>query len=134
MRWEHFRVFDAFVAHTWIEPGEMIADELLIHLPIKPEVMEVKMRLVLARWGRKNIASQARRIFSPAESTAFRPSPGRQPNLRTVETSGGRREYQGQVVALASNKRIFTRGTCGSRRFAVTDERPRASGYRCPSR
>jgi len=68
-RWQYFRVFDAFATHAWIEPGETIAEELLIRLPVKPELVEVKMRIVLERWARKNTTVQARRIFSTSEST-----------------------------------------------------------------
>jgi hypothetical protein len=67
-RWQLFRGLDAFISHAWIEPGETIADELLVRLPTIPEVMEVKMRVVLERRARKNIAVQARRIVSPTEN------------------------------------------------------------------
>jgi hypothetical protein len=67
-RWQYFRVFDAFVTHAWIEPGETIADELLIRLPVNPELVEVKMRIVLERWARKNTTVQARRISRQARA------------------------------------------------------------------
>jgi hypothetical protein len=62
-QWQKFRVFDAFVKHEWIEPGEALADDLLIRLPTRPEVMEVKMRIVLDRRMRRNITGEAKRIF-----------------------------------------------------------------------
>jgi hypothetical protein len=58
MRWQHYRV--RRLRHAWIEPGETIADELLMRLPFTPEVMEVKMRMVLNRHiGRNHRASKA---------------------------------------------------------------------------
>jgi hypothetical protein len=75
-QWELSRGFDAFATHEWIEPGETITDELLIRVPTKHEVMEVKMRILLKRWGR-NITVQKRRIISLTEivsTTGARPA------------------------------------------------------------
>jgi hypothetical protein len=63
MRWRHYRVLDAFVMHAWIEPGETIADEVLMRLPFTPEVMQLKMRIVLNRHMGRNITVQARRTL-----------------------------------------------------------------------
>jgi hypothetical protein len=63
MRWRHYRVFDAFVTHAWIEPGETIADEVLMRLPFTPEVMQVKMRIVLNRHIGRSITVQATRTL-----------------------------------------------------------------------
>jgi hypothetical protein len=68
-QWQQLRVFDAFVKHQWIEPGEPLADELLIRLPTMPEVVEVKMRIVLNRRIWRNTTVEARRIFWLTDGT-----------------------------------------------------------------
>ena len=45
-----------------LNPGQTIADEVLIRLPFTPEVMQVKMRIVRNRHIGRNITVQATRI------------------------------------------------------------------------
>lgn len=63
MRWRHYRVFDAFVTHAWIEPRGNHRDEVLMRLPFTPEVMQLTMRIVLNRHIGRNITVQARRTL-----------------------------------------------------------------------
>jgi hypothetical protein len=73
--WEQLGVYEIFVEHQWIEPGETVQDELLLRLPLDPQVLEVQTRLVLA-WRPTNISVHARRVLVPsfaggAESAGF---------------------------------------------------------------
>jgi hypothetical protein len=45
-----------------LNPGQTIADEVLMRLPFTPDVMQVKMRIVLNRDIGRNITVQATRI------------------------------------------------------------------------
>ena len=45
-----------------LNPGQTIADEVLMRLPFTPEVMQVKMRIVLNRHIGRNIPVQATRL------------------------------------------------------------------------
>jgi hypothetical protein len=62
--WEPLGVYEIFVEHQWIEPGETIRDELLLRLPLDPQVVEVQTRLVLA-WKPQNVSVHARRVLVP---------------------------------------------------------------------
>lgn len=60
-------VYEVFLHHEWIEPGETVLDDLLIRLPdpVLVPVIEVQTRIVLA-WKPDNIVVHSRRICSPA--------------------------------------------------------------------
>jgi hypothetical protein len=66
-RWTPLGVFEIFTEHEWVEPGESVSDELLIRLPLVPQVLEVHTRLVL-RWKPRNVTVGARRIIVPDSS------------------------------------------------------------------
>ena len=69
MQWNDFdKEYEIFCAHEWIEPGETIADEVLLRLPIEPQVIQVRTRIVLARKLRSNISVVALRIFTPTSN------------------------------------------------------------------
>lgn len=57
-------VYEVFVHHEWIEPGETVVDDLLIRVPDPVPVIEVQTRVVLA-WKPDNIVVHSRRICSP---------------------------------------------------------------------
>ncbi len=61
--WTTLGVYDVFLKHEWIEPGETIGDDLLLRLPLPPQVLEVRTRIILA-W-RPNIEIQGRYAFAP---------------------------------------------------------------------
>jgi hypothetical protein len=65
--WEPLGVYEIFVEHQWVEPGETIRDELLLRLPLDPQVVEVQTRLVLA-WSPQNVSVHARRVLVPASA------------------------------------------------------------------
>jgi hypothetical protein len=75
VKWDNFkreyRIFDKDVrgevepAHSWIEPDEAIADEILVQLPITPQIVQVRVRIVLRRLIGRNITVETRRIFTP---------------------------------------------------------------------
>lgn len=67
-QWTALGVFEIFTEHEWIEPGETISDELLVRLPLEPQVLEARVRLVL-RWKPANVTVSARRILVPAPAT-----------------------------------------------------------------
>lgn len=67
--WESLGVYEIFLHHEWIEPGETIVDDLLIRLPVRVQVIEVQTRIVLA-WRPDNVVVHSRRICSPANQVA----------------------------------------------------------------
>lgn len=86
--WESLGVFEIFTQHEWIEPGETIADELLVRLPLDPQTLQVETRLVLpwkkritlGRTGRvglvlpwthdQNVTVYARQVLAPIDATS----------------------------------------------------------------
>lgn len=66
-QWDDYDVaYDLFASHQWIEPGEVVTDDLLIRLPAREDVIEIKS-LVVLRWKPKNIAIKTRRVFTGAD-------------------------------------------------------------------
>lgn len=66
--WTTLGVYGVFEKHEWIEPGETIGDDLLLRLPLPPQVLEIRTRIILA-W-RPNIEVQGRYTFAPSEPAA----------------------------------------------------------------
>ena len=63
-RWDDYDVaYDLFSSHQWIEPGELVTDDLLIRLPAREDVIEIKTEVVL-RWKPRNISVKTRRVFT----------------------------------------------------------------------
>lgn len=62
--WRDLGVYEVFTEHEWIEPSEVIIDDLLLWPGIPPQWVEVQVRIVLA-WNPENITVHARRVFPP---------------------------------------------------------------------
>ena len=73
-QWTDLGVYEVFTKHEWIEPGETIGDDLLLRLPLPPQVLEIRTRVVLA-W-RPNIEVQGRLVVAPDEPAAAMRLPG----------------------------------------------------------
>lgn len=71
-RWTELGVWDVFLKHEWIEPGETIGEDLLLRLPRPPGLLEVRTRVILA-W-RPSIDVQGRLVLVPGDAGA-RPTP-----------------------------------------------------------
>lgn len=67
--WVDHGVYEIFVEHDWIEPGETIEDDLLLRLPGGPHVVEAQVRIVLT-WQPKNVTVHARRVLPPTLEAA----------------------------------------------------------------
>lgn len=65
--WVCFRIFEIFLDHAWIEPGETIADDLLLSLEVpRPATVMLHARLVLSRSILRNIEVNARAVIPVA--------------------------------------------------------------------
>lgn len=81
--WDDFDVaFEIFLAHEWIEPGEVVADELLVRLPAREDVIEIKTRIALT-WKPADIVVQTRQVFVSTEVGSVSKSTGRPGNRET---------------------------------------------------
>jgi hypothetical protein len=67
--WRQLRVFEIFLEHDWIEPGETVSDVLLLDLGAGPSLVMLEARLVW-KWSQRSeeIVVFARRVL-PAESS-----------------------------------------------------------------
>lgn len=84
-QWDDFGIAHELLGfHQWIEPGEVVTDDLLIRLPVEVNIVEVKSRVAL-RWKPKNIVVKTRRVFSSAPGPELKVL---RTDLRSVVTDG----------------------------------------------
>jgi hypothetical protein len=66
--WNRIKTCPILEAHSWVESGETVSDDLLINLGVAPCPVFLESRFVLSRRFLKNIAVSARQII-PRNST-----------------------------------------------------------------
>lgn len=68
-KWKSAGKYEVLDDHHWIEPGEIVSDDLMLNLGIRPTTFRIDARLVVQRTIFANIEVNARRVLSKNAAT-----------------------------------------------------------------